>query len=247
MFFSFVTYDVPTESGSFPFNTYSHYTFDTPWLSYAGTSTQDLIDYYANLLVIQYLGKPKAYQTIQAVVTPVVMNQLPTQVQNAFGVTTAVGVQLDILAKYIGVNRTGTGLDGQQIVLTDVQMYQLLQFGIINNSNSSSLAAIQSLIFNSFSGDVKVFDYANMQMSYYVNSLSLDLNLIEVVVAEGLLPKPMGVQLASVIYSPTIDSFFGCRTYELPAFDVSPLNTYSSYQTDYPMLSYADALALGVP
>lgn len=47
-------------------------------------TTQEIIDYYANLLVLQYLGQPNAYATIQNVVTGPVMDQIPTQVQNAF-------------------------------------------------------------------------------------------------------------------------------------------------------------------
>lgn len=53
-------------------------------------TTQEIIDYYANLLVLQYLGKPKAYATIQTSVTGVVMDQLPTQVQDAFNLNATV-------------------------------------------------------------------------------------------------------------------------------------------------------------
>ncbi len=42
-------------------------------------TNQELIDYYADLLVIQYIAKAKAYATIQALVTPVVMPQTTVQ------------------------------------------------------------------------------------------------------------------------------------------------------------------------
>lgn len=42
-------------------------------------NTNELIDYYANLLALQYVGKPKAYATIQTLVTPVVMPQTTTE------------------------------------------------------------------------------------------------------------------------------------------------------------------------
>lgn len=38
-------------------------------------SATDLIDYYANLLISQYLGKPRAFATIQTAVAPVIMPQ----------------------------------------------------------------------------------------------------------------------------------------------------------------------------
>lgn len=39
----------------------------------------ELIQYYANLLIIQYVGKPKAYDTVSTLVTPVIMPQVSTQ------------------------------------------------------------------------------------------------------------------------------------------------------------------------
>lgn len=42
-------------------------------------STQDLVSYYCNLLIKQYLGKPKARATIQAQITPVLMPQVTVQ------------------------------------------------------------------------------------------------------------------------------------------------------------------------
>lgn len=60
-------------------------------------TTQELIDYYANLLILQYIGQPRAYATIQALVEPTIMDQLPITVQNAFDLETAVGAQLDTI------------------------------------------------------------------------------------------------------------------------------------------------------
>lgn len=43
-------------------------------------TTLDLINYYANLLIRQYLGSPRAYATIQSTVTPIIMPQTSMQV-----------------------------------------------------------------------------------------------------------------------------------------------------------------------
>lgn len=209
------------------------------------STTQDLINYYAGLLILQYVGKPKAYATIQTLVTPVIMDQLPTQVMNAYNLTgsdVAVGAQLDVLGKYQGVTRSGTGLAGDHITLTDADFLQLIRMAIIRNTSGSSLQDIQALLHQFFPDQILVFDYANMQMSYLVSSTLGSIDLIQLFITEGLLPKPMGVGLASVIYVPVITEFFGFRTYLLPGFDNNPFNDYGSYQTDWPWLSYSDAV-----
>lgn len=202
---------------------------------------QELIDYYANLLVLQYRQKPKAYATIQTLVTPVIMNQLPLQVQDAFALETAIGVQLDVFGKYVGVTRYGNGFNGP-ITLDDADFRQLIKLAILQNNASSSLATIQQLIGVYFSGKILVFDYQNMHMSYLINANDISLDLVELFITEGLLPKPMGVQLAITIYTPFIDSLFGFGSYEIPAHNVSPFNTYEDYQLTYPWLDYRDAL-----
>lgn len=239
-FFGYSSY-----SGGFfqlPYNSYADYDTDNQWVSYGSNqSTQDLINYYANLLILQYIGKPKAFATIQLLVTPIVMNQLPIQVQNAFNPATAVGVQLDVLGKYAGVTRSGYGLQGQAITLDDSDFAKLIQMATISNVSGSSLFDIQKLLQVYFAGEVFVFDYANMQMSYLITT-AVDLNLVELFITEGLLPKPMGVQLASVIYGPNVGDFFGFRTYLAANPTASPLNTYADYHTDFPFLSYEDVL-----
>jgi Protein of unknown function (DUF2612) len=208
-------------------------------------ATIDLINYYANLLILQYLGKSKAYATIQTLVTPVVMDQLPTQVQNAFnltGSTPAQGVQLDVLGKYAGVSRNGYGFNGTAITLSDADFVTLIQMAIIRNSAGSSLSTIQALLAQFFPCEVLVFDYQNMQMSYLISSSIGSQNLVQLFITEGLLPKPMAVSLGLPIYAPVITMFFGFRTYSLVAFNSEPFNTYSSYQTNWPWLSYANAI-----
>lgn len=207
-------------------------------------TTLDIINYYANLLILQYLGQPKAYATIQTLVTPVVMDQLPARVMNAFdltGANPATGVQLNIIGKYAGVSRSGFGFSGP-ITLNDADFLPLIQLAIIRNSEGSSLSDIQKLLNRFFPAEILVFDYANMRMSYLVSSSAGGQSFIQLAVAEGLLPRPMGVALAAVIYAPVITTFFGFRTYSLPAHNSSPFNSYSSYTMNTPWLTYADAV-----
>lgn len=202
---------------------------------------QEIIDYYANLLILQYLQEPKAYAHIQTLVTPVIMNQLPVAVQNAYAIPTAQGVQLDILGKYVGASRIGNTFAGP-IVLSDADFSILIQIAIFTNNAGSSLATIQHLIALYFAGQILVFDFVNMRMGYFLSIGSKD--LVEMIIVQGLLPKPMGVQLSSVIYAPIINRFFGFRTYELPGVNNTPFNTYAVYDMTAPWLVYADALVV---
>lgn len=204
-------------------------------------TTQEIIDYYANLLILQYKEKPKAYATIQTIVEPVIMDQLPVAVQDAFGLETAEGVQLDVIGKYVGVSRSAYDFTGP-IVLDDDDFRTMIKIGIIKNGFGSSLAEIQELIYQFFTGSLLVFDFKNMRMGYFFDSAIGSRPLAEVFVRTGFLPKPMGVQLAALIYSPDIDNLFGFRTYELPPYNVTGFNDYLDYDMAAPWLNYTDAI-----
>lgn len=171
---------------------------------------------------------------------------LPLAVLNGFnliGPNPAVGVQLDILGIYAGVTRTGIGTSGP-ITLDDSDFLILIQFATVQNSAGSDLSSITNNLFNFFGDDILVFDYQNMHMSYLINSSVGSQDLIQLLIAEKLLPQPMTVQL-SIIYAPIVNAFFGFVTYQLPiAANISPFNTYQDYILIWPWLDYADAFAV---
>ena len=68
--------------------------------------------YYADKLLQQYKQLPKANATALLLAKTAVADLLIDDIQNGFTLATAVGPQLDILAKYIGVNRGGHVLPG---------------------------------------------------------------------------------------------------------------------------------------
>ena len=70
---------------------------------------ESLIAYYVNLLIIQYNNKPKARAHIQAIITALMIYDIAIAVRDGFNLETAIGKQLDILSKIIGVSRTVTG------------------------------------------------------------------------------------------------------------------------------------------
>lgn len=72
--------------------------------------TQEVIEFYSDLLIVQYATLSNAIKTVQTYVGALVQNQIIDQVDNSFDLTTAVGNQLNILGTYRGVNRQVFGL-----------------------------------------------------------------------------------------------------------------------------------------
>lgn len=71
----------------------------------------ELIAYYANLLILQYRNKPNAAGTIIAIIESLMIYDLIREVENGYNVDDSIGVQLDVLAKYVGAKRTVTQVD----------------------------------------------------------------------------------------------------------------------------------------
>lgn len=61
--------------------------------------------YYTDLILYQYQSKPKAVATIDLLIRQALCDLVPLDVRDAFDIDTAVGVQLDVLGKYIGFSR----------------------------------------------------------------------------------------------------------------------------------------------
>jgi hypothetical protein len=70
----------------------------------------NIIEYYSNLLILQYSDKPKAIQQIKDYVSGLLADGLFIKIRDAFNIDTAVGNQLDVLGRYIGLDRNGENL-----------------------------------------------------------------------------------------------------------------------------------------
>jgi len=68
---------------------------------------ENTIEYYINLLIIQYGNKEKARSTIELNIRTLLNNDIYSDVQDAYNIDTAIGVQLDVLGEYIGLDRSG--------------------------------------------------------------------------------------------------------------------------------------------
>lgn len=195
------------------------------------TTVADIRDYYAGLLIIQYRSKSNASAQVRAMATLLAVDLLPLSVQNAFDLDTAEGVQLDNLGQYAGVSRVGFDFSGP-VVLGDTDFRNLIRLAIIQNNSGSSLSDIQALLQIYFADVLFVFDHLFMRMSYFLDSNEISTELAEFWVRQGSLPKPMGVQLSALIVVPTIDNWFGFRTYAAPPYNTHGFNVYSQYDLD---------------
>lgn len=202
-------------------------------------TTEELQTYYANLLILQYIGKPKAYATMYAQVRPVLMDQIPIAIQNAFNIDTAVGEQLDWIGKYVGATRVNY-VQGGQVTLVDSDYRVLIKMLVIKNNSGSSLGTIQALLQANFGNLISVFDNQSMGLAYTIVETLGNPALLEVLSYNDYLPRPMAVEV-SVTIVPVFDyPLFGFRTYAAPDDTVSPFNNYGFYNLNYPWLSYQD-------
>lgn len=71
----------------------------------ATISISDMSSYFANLLAFEYRNAPKAYAQMRLWAKQALADLFAFQVQDAFDVDTAIGAQLDVIGKYVGVNR----------------------------------------------------------------------------------------------------------------------------------------------
>lgn len=85
--------------------------------------SEDLKKYYQRLIIAQYHSLPKAEGVVGTLVGEAIADQIFEQVGEAYDVDTAVGAQLDVLAKYRGLSRNVYGVD------LDKKYFSLQQYG----------------------------------------------------------------------------------------------------------------------
>lgn len=205
----------------------------------------ELISYYADLIILQYKGKPRARAHVELLCDMVTIDLLPLDIKGAFDLDSAVGVQLDSIGKYMGASRSGYGFDSF-ITLTDEDYRKLIKLLIVKNYSDATLYDMKNIINEYFGTSIILFDFKGMRMGYYLDISVGSNNLAQLVVNNGILPAPMGVQLSASIYAPDINIFYGLVTYQSPvAYNNTPLNTYEDYRLTRPWLQYSDSVEEG--
>lgn len=195
-------------------------------------TTQEQINYYANLLPKEFITQPNAYATIQTLASMALMPQgnnyltdqtgkaltdlagdvftdapfvepiLPLAIIPAFDIKTAVGAQLKILAQAVGVKNFGYNLLGQYINLPDDQFRLLIQAASARNYLRGTTDQIQSFIFNFFSGILQVVDDQHMHMTFFYLVQKGSLPWVDLFITQGFLPRPLGVGMSFIYKYP---------------------------------------------
>lgn len=183
---------------------------------------------YLDLITSEHREKQKFVATVTASVSPFakiqqVLNSLPRE----FDVDTAIGVQLDIVALWVGVTRTvGIPIDGYYftwddlvqdgwdngvwkgigdpdagfVVLPDDLYRSLIKAKIQANHWKGDIAGAYDIINEALSvdGAVKIVDNQNMTMTVQVQANVLPA-VEKAIVMQGYLPiKPAGVKATYV-------------------------------------------------
>jgi len=68
-------------------------------------TVQNIIDYYVNLLIIQYHDLPNAKAQVDLFIEELIANGVMFDVRDGYDIDSAIGLQLDILGKYVGTDR----------------------------------------------------------------------------------------------------------------------------------------------
>lgn len=203
-------------------------------------TSQELQEYYANLLILQYKTQPKARATIKALIKELYGSNSLADIANGFNLDTAVGKQLDILGKYIGLSRQVRVNIGESDtnILTDDQYRILLKLKLVQNTNFSSTSQIRAALYQLFPNDIRLFDPRTMIYEYELSTLFND--LVNVIIAEELLPLPMGLGY-TINVVPDLLSLYGYYGYD--GLNDNP-NGFSSYSDGFrgKFLSYGDRI-----
>lgn len=191
--------------------------------------------YYEDLLIIQYKTQPKARATIGALVS---QTGIPSAIINGFDLNTAEGKNLDIIGQYIGLKRIVKALviGTNTNVLNDDQYRLLLKLKLIKNTNFSSTGQLKAALFALFPTSIRLYDNRDMTYDYQLSSIWSD--LVNIIVAEELLPVPMALGYTATVVTDIV-SLYGYSDYG--GLNDNP-NGFSSYSEGFRgrFLSYGD-------
>ena len=176
-------------------------------------------DYLASLIIIQYAYKPKAASTIKAL-GKMFPADLILKVRDAFNLETATGVMLDILGKYLGVNRDYVNNDGDVSLLDDEEYRTLIKFKAISNTSNASHYDVDTALYNFFGNRVRATSDGNMAMTIFVPASAE--NVILAAIQQRALPTPLGVEANKIVVQNA--DFFGFVNYK---------NQYAVYKTGF--------------
>lgn len=109
--------------------------------------TQDIEDvknYYADLLILQYRNKPKARETIKIGADIYLGDGIIFQLQDILDIDTAVGAQLDIIGKILDCPRVVQGIYNDMIFFQFYDGPDSVGFSTVGNPQGGNFRTIQN-------------------------------------------------------------------------------------------------------
>lgn len=195
--------------------------------------TAEFLNYYANLLIIQYRGSEKNRDFIKVLLNTLYMDGILDIFKNFFDIEKASGAHLEILGKYVGAYRTYGNY-----VLSDTELRLLIKLLSAKNGMSATFADISSLLYNVFGYDVMLFNNYDMSITYFVSSEFIDF-FNKVLIPSGFLPIPQGIKIDKITEIPTTNKLFGYAD-AYNNLDTSVIvgysDIYDKYHTDWTWL-----------
>lgn len=171
--------------------------------------TQAVLEYYANLLILQYRNKPKAREDIKHLVNLYLADGLVFQFQDLLDVDKAVGSWLDLIGKIVGAPRNVPDLG----LLDDDDYRILIKFKILKNIMRASNKEMDDALYALFGGEVLLNNNQDLSINYIVAS-SIDTPL-QAALMLGYLTSPVGIEFGYIIKVPDPLKIFGYNTKKL--------------------------------
>ena len=170
---------------------------------------EDVKEYYANLLILQYRGKIKARETVKEGINIYMGDTVLFQLQDILDIDIAEGAQLDIIGKILDCPRIVDWVN-----LSDDDYRILLKFKAIINVLRGSEAEMDEIYWNVFGGQVILKNNHDLSITYVVSS-EIE-NIVRIALDRGYLRAPIGVGLNYIIEVPEPTKIFGFTVNNLP-------------------------------
>lgn len=129
----------------------------------------DIKEYYANLLILQYRNKPKARETIKLGVDIYTGDGVLLQLMDILDIDTAVGAQLDLIGKILDCPRNVPGINNQTKYFSFHVDEDSLGFSTIGNpsngvtkNRNNSVLAVYTLNDNEYRQLLKFKAFLNV-------------------------------------------------------------------------------------
>ena len=171
----------------------------------------ELVEYYKDLLIIQYRDKENARATVGLFVSKVTMLEVLRDIQDAYEITTAVGLQLDVIAHIVGAERVVDGVD----FLRDY-------FGYAPYEATAPYAFSGYIAYGATPPDVQIRDY----LERYQSSFTLTDEELRTLIKIAIVRNNSNASLAET--DTLLTRFFGGTIYIEDKMDMSVIYYYQA-------------------